>query len=190
MSNQLVNRQLGDPPVADSDGADTIKAASVPVRIQIFNQAQKISSNRDADDYDSKIEGVISVFKGLIANDPNNIFHRNHSELSEALRRKKPPDLQGAADEITKAIEIRDKLGKKGWRFYEFHRARCRIERIPNYRGKPTADAALTDLILGDLRTVYSEIDAEKWNRWCTSDSSVRQWMNINKIDEGKLRQL
>jgi hypothetical protein len=58
------------------------------VRAQIFNQAEEVSSDQDADNYYLKNQIAISIFKALIAIDTSGRYHRNHSELSYALRRK------------------------------------------------------------------------------------------------------
>lgn len=169
--NQQINRQADDPLATDQEVAEAIKASSDPVRIQIFYQAKKVSESRKSDDYDYdvKIPGVISVLKGLIACDTKNRYHRNHSELSNALYHREPPDLQGAKDEITKAIDIRDRLGKKGWKYYEFHRARCRIKLDPNLE---------KEQIAADLKAAESQTD--KWKRWLDSQPKVQEWMKIN----------
>jgi hypothetical protein len=179
--DQLINPQADDAVPSDEEAAKAIKAASVPVKVQIFGQAQKAATYHDADN-----DGVISVLRGLIASDTDDIYHRNHAELSYALRHKKPPDLPEADKEITNAIDIRNKLGKRGWKHYEFHRARCRIEQEPNY-DKKAADPAFVQKILSDLGVAYS--DGEKWQKWCTSDSSVSKWLAVNNIDEATLRQ-
>lgn len=176
-----LNRQVDDPPLPDIQIAEMIKEASSPVRSQIFAQAEKTSANRDAENYEVKNEAVIAILKGLIESDTSNRYHRNHSELSYAYRRQKPPNWQKAEEEITKAIEIRDKLGKQGWRYYEFHRARCRIEQDPSYKKRIASDSAFIERILTDLREAYR--DTVRWVKWYTPDSAVWKWMEINKIE-------
>jgi len=176
-----LNRQMDDPPLGETQVAEMIRAASAPVRSQIFSQAEKTSANTDADNYDLKNEAVISILKGLIASDVGDRYHRNHSELSFAYRRQKPPNWQKAEDEITKAIEIRDKLGKQGWRYYEFHRARCRIEQDANFKKKTVSEPTFIERILSDLREAYSDVD--RWPKWYHPESIVRKWMDLNKID-------
>jgi hypothetical protein len=180
-----LNRRPDDPPATEKDVADAIKAASQQVKIQIFNQAEEVSDARNAKDYDIKIPGIISVFKGLIACDTNQQYHRNHSELSYALSREKPPDIDGAEREITKAIEIRDKLRKKGWKYYEFRRARYRIQQDENFKLNTASTSATVTHVLTDLRAART--DTEKWQRWCSEDKTVQQWIELNKIDASNL---
>jgi len=188
--NGLLNRQPSDPPVTEEEAAATIKAASVPVKIQIFNQAEKaVDTNWDADDFDIKMEGAISLLRGLIASDSQQWYHRNYSELSYALRNKKPPDWVGALDAINKAIEIRDKRGKSGWRYYEFQRARCRIEQLPNVPGQKTADDVLVQLIVGDLRASYKATEESKWLKWQSTAQRVSAWMQANGVTTATLSQ-
>jgi len=185
--DQLINRQADDVAPSEEATEKAIKAASKSVRVQVFGRAEKAAAtSRDAEDFQMKVQGAISIFRGLIKGDDENQYHRNHSELSYALRRKKPPDLPEAEKEITKAIDIRNRLGKRGWRHYEFHRARCRIEQVPDY-DKKTGAPAFVQEVLNDLRLAYS--DGEKWPRWHTPDSSVARWMVANKIDEAALKQ-
>lgn len=179
-----LNRQPEDPPLTEEEVTEMIKQASQAVRSQIFAQAEKTSANTDADNYDSKNQAVISILKGLISSDTTSRYHRNHSELSYALRRRKPPDWQTAEQEITKAIEIRDKMEKKGWRYYEFHRARCLIGQDPNFkRDQPSASV---DRIINDLRLARSD---DRWDKWYKPDSTVARWIKINKIDVTKLQE-
>jgi len=188
LMNQLLNPQSADQPIDQAEVSDAVKAASVPVKVQIFNQAQRTYDNDDAEDYPWKLDGVISLLNALIASDPNNRFHRNYSQLSYALRRKRPPDLAGAVNAISKAIEVRDGLRKRGWRFYEFHRARCRIEQMPDFLHSKTLDMTLRDQILADLRTAYRSADSEKWQNWIAK-STVLDWMRTNEVTEANLLQ-
>lgn len=184
---RLLNPQEENRPVSEQEVAAAIKAASAPVRTQIFYQAQSASEDTKAEDYEVKIEGVISILKALIASDSKERYHRNHSELSYASRRMKPPDLKMAEAEITRAIEIRAKLKLKGWKFYEFHHARCLIEQDPSYEhGKPS-NPDLREFVVADLRVACTE--TTKWDSWSTPGSSVGQWMALNNINVAKLRE-
>jgi hypothetical protein len=190
----LIDKQLkrgpDDPPINDAEVAETIRLASKPVKTQIFRQGEKTSANTKADDYDVKIEGVISILRGLIENDRRDRYHRNHSELGYALRRKKPPEWEQSENAFTKAVEIRNNLGVKGSKSYEFQRARCRIERDENFKNDLRSNPDVTESILSDLRLAYSDI--EKWKRWSKPGSgeatdAIQHWRQLNQINDDAL---
>ena len=83
--------------------------------------------------------------------------------------------------EISRAIEIRDKLQKKGWRYYEFRRARCRIRLDENFKNKVASDPQAVKEILGDLRVAYG--DTERWQGWYETELEVTKWLELNKIN-------
>ena len=184
---RLLNPQGENKPVPEQEVVAAIKAASVPVRIQIFYQAQRTSEDTGAENFADKIEGVILILKALIASDTKELYHRNHSELSNALRRMTPPNWQMAETEMTKAIEIRAKLRLKGWKYYEFQRARYRIKQDSNFENGKPSKQDLVERVVADLRVAFTE--TEKWDKWCTPDSSVRKWMALNNIDGARLRE-
>jgi hypothetical protein len=183
--NRQINRISDEPGASETDIADAIKAASSPIRAQIFQQAERTSANKTVEDYDLKLQAAISAFRGLIANDTNERYHRNHSELGHALRRMTPPDWKGAAQEFTKAIEIRDKLKKKGWRSYEFYRAESNIKADPNFEKGIASDEVTVNQILTDLQAART--DTEKWKNRFTSTSVAREWVDLNSIDPDSL---
>ncbi len=182
---RLLNPQEGNKPVSEGDLVTAIKAASVPARTQVFYEAQKTSEDKKADDYDSKIEGVILIFRALIASDSKGRYHRNHAELSYALRRMRRPELAVAA--ITEAMQIRDDLKIKGWKYYEFYRAKCLIEQDAQFGRRERSDTALVERIVIDLRVCFSSVDRDKWEKW-SKQSSVGDWMELNDIDITKSR--
>jgi hypothetical protein len=187
MVQQLLNPHPDDPPIPQEDVFNSIKSASQPAKAQIFTQAEKISDDRDVPDFDVKNEGAILIFRGLIAEDTDEIYHRNHYELSRALYHKKPPDLPEAVKEITKAIEIRDKLGKKGWKYQEFHLGRCLIEQIPVSQRDQPSDPKLKEQVLAALRAAQTQTD--KWQKWRDGHETVRDWLAVNHIDPNTLQQ-
>jgi len=186
MVAQHLKRGADDPTVPEEEMAATIRAASTPVKVQIFDSTQRVSENTDAEEYDAKNQSVILIFKGLISSDPTGRFHKNHSELSYALSRRRPPDLAEAEKAMSTAIEIRDRLGKKGWKYYELRRARYRIQLDPDYKLKKASDPAASERILADLRMARKETD--KWDRWLKENPDIKNWMDINKIDDKGLQ--
>jgi hypothetical protein len=183
---RLLNPQEEDKPVSDQEVADAIKRASAAARTQVFYQAQRTSADDEAEDYEVKMDGVISILKALIDSDVKKIYHRNHAELSYALRRRKPPDLRMAVTEITEAIEIRNKLRLRGWKYYEFQRARCLIKQDSSFEKGNPSSADLIERVVADLRVACTH---SRWDGWATSDSSVGRWMVLNNIDIAKLRE-
>jgi hypothetical protein len=183
--NRLLNRDATDDTrISDQEVMAAIKASSESVKSQIFTLAKKALENRNADDYEGKVQGAISTFRGLIACDTNNLYHQYHGELSTALYRKPMPDLQESEKEITKAIEIRDRLGKGGWEYYEFHRARCRVKQDPNLE-TGHSDTGVREGIIADLKVAHSR--ADKWQRWYKSEPKIEQWMRKNDIGMAEL---
>jgi hypothetical protein len=183
--NQQINRIADEPGASEAEIADAIKAASSPIRAQIFSQAERTSANKAAEDYELKLQAAISVFRGLIKSDTNERYHRNHSELGHALRRMTPPDWKGAAQEFTKAIEIRDKLKKKGWKSYEFYRAESNIKADPNFEKNQPSDEVSVNQILSDLQAART--DTEKWKNRFTPASIAHEWVVLNNIDPDSL---
>jgi hypothetical protein len=184
----LITRQLtsgkGDPPTDPKLIAEAIKTASPAVRAQIFAQAEAAADREGDEDYQIKLKAAIPIFKALIANDPKELYDRNHQELSQALQRQESPDLEEAVKEITKAIEIRDRLGKSGWQFYEFLRAVQRIKQDRNYKSGQASDRALVTQIVNDLKVAST--DTERWPAW-SDDPNVVKWMKLNSIDVATL---
>ena len=185
----LIDQQLNrtspdDPEATEQDIAKAIRAASLPVKTQIFNQAQKASENSTAEHYyELKIPALISIFKGFIASDVNEEDHNARAELSLALSRKKPADIEAAEEQLSKAIEIRDKRRLKGWKYYEMRRARYRIVQDEDFKkGAPSANATLVEAILSDLTAAHSE--PEKWKRWLDSEKRTKEWLKLNANEQ------
>jgi hypothetical protein len=185
MVDKELNRGPDDPPVNEAAVAQTIAPASKSVKVQIFRQAEKTSQNTKVDDFDVKLEGVISILNGLIKSDTKDRYHRNHSELAYAFCRRQPPDWEQAENAFTRAIEIRDKLGVKGWKSYEFQRARCRIKSDQDFMNDRASTPGARDAILSDLKAAYR--DTEKWKQRSDPSSSeaartIESWRGLNQL--------
>jgi hypothetical protein len=192
LMDQLLNRDPDDPPGDEAAVAEAIAKAPRAVRAQMFRQAEAISNNNKVDYYNEKMDGVVKILKGLIKSDTDDRYHRNHSALAYALRRKTPREWAQSESEFTKAIEIRDKQASTGWKSYEFQRARCRIEQDPNFKIGAPSDAASTKRILDDLKIAYS--DSAKWKLWYDARGSesagvIQKWMKLNQLTENTLAQ-
>jgi hypothetical protein len=169
----LVSRQLEPepdaPPVAQETLNDAVAAASAVVKTQIFERARQ-QRRRGADPPDVRaIERTIPVFVALIAADTADRFHRNHAQLAYALKDKQPSDFTRAEEELTKAIEIRDRIADRGFRIYEFNRAICRIA-----LDKPS-DVIRADLAAAALRSAW-------YRRTIESTEQTKNWLDANGL--------
>ncbi len=184
----LIDRQLNPgpevPPPEERELTDAVKAASAPVKVQIFQRAQALRSadwKRDPD----RMDIVIPVFRALIASDPENRFHRNHGQLGYALKDKREPDWRGAEKELSSAIDIRGDWRTEGWVFYEFNRAICRISLDEDFQEGRPSKPAQRDAILADLRAaanndyVYSIIKR---------DPKIVEWLRVNSVTASQLK--
>ena len=127
--NHLLDADAGVINMPQQQLDEIIFKASPVVKITIFNQAQSFrQQNWKREEDRVKLTRVIPIFKALIASDTEDKYHRNHGQLGYTLKDKIDPDYKTAESELSKAMEIRDKSGKKGrWLLYEFNRAFCRI---------------------------------------------------------------
>jgi hypothetical protein len=179
--NQQLNRTPDDVEATEQEFEAIIRATSQPVKTQIFSQAEKASESFGAEHYDLRIQTAISLFKALTASDLKERDHKVRAELSYALSRQKPPDVKAAEDQLSKAIQIRDKLRLSGWKYYEMRRARYQIIEDPEFKGGRPSETPAVEKILSDLRAARSERD--KWEGWLDREPGVRQWLELNKID-------
>jgi hypothetical protein len=159
--------------------AQAFKAASAETREQIFGMAKDTFEQRRSES-DATVEAIarriIPVVEALVESDPGELDHRYHSLLAQLLRRL--PDKHDAAiREVEKAIGIRNKLKRKGWKWYEFQRARALIENDPNFTKNQPSDQDLVAKIRADLRVAF---DDSNWKRWYDNHEAVRDWMKLN----------
>jgi hypothetical protein len=151
-----------------------VAKTSPDMRALIFSAAVKASSESDADQFEIK-DGVVSVFRALVAADTKERYHETSAQLGYALGRQSPPDFEEGRNELTKAINIRNRLGKSGWKYYEFRRA---------YYGVKLG--LTSDEILPDLAVAAKEKD--KFPNWLSSHPDVREWVEANRPElAGKL---
>jgi hypothetical protein len=178
-------RQLNpspDLPVATQTELDAaIGAASTPIKVQIFNQAWQIRADNWRDNK-PKMERSIALFRALIRDDVENRFHMNHGHLGFALKDKSPPEFAEAEKELTTAIDIRGTWKERGWLFYEFNRAFCRI--MLDFEKGPSDSLRKTE-ILQDLRIAAQATDIRLLIK---SDSVFQRWMSLNDLTDKDLR--
>lgn len=178
-ARQVLNAHSEEDTVSEKELQDAVNDASRDMKSQIFYQAKQASEESTPTDFDIK-DGVIAILKALIANDRKQRYHRNHSELSYALDRRRPQDLEGAEKAISEAIRIRDALRVRGWRYYELRRARYRIQQDENFKqGKPSTHLT-AEPIAADLKAAYT--DQAKWSQWIADNEDVRNWIALNRV--------
>jgi hypothetical protein len=173
MNRQLASLKGGAPPTQDELNK-AIAVAPVSTRIQIFNEAEYA---RSANWRENKPLMALSIplFRGLIAADTNDLYHRNHGSLGWALKDQVAPEWQQASDELTKAITIRDKLKVAGWRLYEANRALCGIQLVT---GLPAGDSKISSLsAMVNQDIAAAQLDPYARQMLDTNDD-IQRWMH------------
>jgi hypothetical protein len=177
----LVNRQLsslkgGVPPTQDELN-QAITTAPDSTRLQIFNQAEH-ARNVNWDKDKPLMALTIPVFRGLIAADTENQYHRNHGSLGWALKDQPDPQWQAASDELTTAIEIRDKLKVAGWKLYEANRALCGIHLVVELTTGDPRVASLSAAINQDIAAARTDDYAKKMIEGDEANVDIRWWIS------------
>lgn len=180
LASQQLHRSGDQELATEQDLIKVFQKASSPIRAQIFEQARSVSEDKGAPDYRFRNQAAISILKALTALDEEEFYHRTRAELSYALSRQKPPDLPAAIEAISEAIRIRDKNQVKGWKSYEFRRARYRIQLDDNFKNKQPSDATTRELIQADLRAAHE--DQNKWQGRLDDNPDVAGWINLNAV--------
>jgi hypothetical protein len=162
---QVVARQLSptddDPRVSQEDLNAAVVQASRYTRIKIFNDA--VAARRDAGLRDQSIP----IFRALIESDKAERYHRNHGQLAYALKDKSKPEWETAEQELSKAIEIRDRIRDIGFGTYEFNRAVCRIH----------LQRAKEDIIADFDK---SRMDSRR--TFTLNDPTAQEWLRQNNV--------
>ena len=194
----LVYRQLNPstdlPEVKQEKLDEALKLASRPIRVQAFNRAWKFRSDSWRDpSLKDKMKLTIPIFRALIHNDPDNLYHMNHGQLGFALKDMEPPEWEAAEAELSTAIRIRDERRETGWLYYEFVRAICRIMRDPDYQaGKPSTPKVRSEIV-ADLKAAQN-FDEIKLVLSKTPDTGqepsvavIDKWLELNQLSKEKL---
>ena len=183
----LTYRQLNPGPDVSSVSQDelnaAVMAASRSIRVQIFNQAWSARGDNWRDNK-PRMEATIPIFRALIHADPENRYHMNHGQLGFALKDQREPDWREAERELTKAIEIRGLWQDRGWLFYEFNRAICRIKLDEAFASDEPSEPAVKEAILTDLQAAWQS----DLRRLVESDPLIKDWIKTNKISKAALR--
>jgi len=179
LSDRQLNPESDMPPVTQDALDAAFRQASAPTLQDIFSRALRLRQQTwNNPQMKATMERTIPIFRALIAADPNQQFHRNHAQLGYALKDQRSPDFQGALEELTTAIEIRDREAIPGWRFYEFNRAFARIMLDPDFQAqKPSAEPARS-LILADLKVAATHPDMGP----ILNEEPMTSWMALNNV--------
>ena len=189
----LINKHLDDDPDTPLVSRDKLKAAiaksSHSLRVYAFDQARsfrrKALRNVREKNKDNCIERVVPVFLALIDCDEKNIYHRNHGQLAFAYKDQKDADWTKAKEELTIAMEIRDKNKIVGFFVYEFNRALCRIKTGDKLEEiKNDLEVALSGPKIRDWVKKPSQVYAPDLVQWLkTKRESLKDWIKERDIE-------
>lgn len=180
----IVQRQLNLEPDVPPIEQDKINAVIIPasssVKTQIFYSAEDVRRNNWREQQTKpKMERTIPIFRALIASDPEGRYHANHGQLGFALKDQKQPSWEEANLELTRAIEIRGSWQDKGWLFYEFNRAICKIHLDEAFNQKKASSEATKKNILTDLQVAKNH---PMLNNVINNDPTITEWLSLNGI--------
>ena len=175
---RLLNPISGTPIPSQDELNAAMKPASTPARSRIFYKAQKLREENWQGDK-VKMARTIPIFRALIAADAENVYPANHAELGFALKDQDDQHRREAEEELSKAIEIRNSLGKKGYLIYEFNRAFCRIYQDPGFKAGPSDDKT-KQAILADLKAAAQEPSVKAL---IEKEPAITTWLGNNSLD-------
>jgi hypothetical protein len=192
----LVNKHLDtDPdmlPISDTELKTAILSSSAKARVEIFTTARAFRKSMWEKERRDLLNKVVPIFEVLIECDTENKYHRNHGQLGYALKDKTDPNYQLAEEELSKAIEIRDKSKVQGFRSYEFNRFICKIFlKAPIDEIKSDLDKALLTLNpkLKDVIQNPSKIREKEYQNWLNANSAqLEEWIKQNNIHLDKTK--
>jgi len=181
----VLNPSRGAPVPTLEELKAAVSSASPTVRVQILLKAQETRSTNWRDNK-PVMERAIPILRALAEGPDAAGEHAIHGQLGFALKDQATPDWQGAADELTKAINLRGPWQRNGWLFYEFNRAASRIKLDSAFQQEQPSSPAAREAILEDLRAVASDdyltglIEA--------GEAGILRWLQINRITIPSLR--
>jgi len=178
---QQLNPRADSPEVDLKDLKEAIIKASPSAKTTIFFQAWDVRSKNWRDDTTKpRMERTIPIFRALADSDSLNEYHKNHGQLGFALKDKKDPEWAEAEKELTKAIGIRGDWRAKGWLFYEYNRALCRIHLEKEMQKGKAGPSPNREKIIDDLRATAAN---DELRDIIEQDTYVREWMDKNHIN-------
>jgi hypothetical protein len=174
---RLLNPISGTPIPSQEELNAAMKPASTPARSRIFFKAQKLREE-NWEGNKAKMAWTIPIFRALIAADVENVYPANHAELGFALKDQDDQHRREAEEELSKAIEIRDNLGGKGYLIYEFNRALCRIHQDPGFKVSPS-DGKTKQAILADLKAAAQDPSVKAL---IAKEPDINTWLGNNDL--------
>lgn len=183
----LINKHFDDDPDTPPVSPDKLKAAiaksSHSLQVYAFDQARTFRRNALRNvrkkHGPNHIGRVLPVFLALIDCDEKNVYHRNHGQLAFALKDQEAADWAKAKEELTIAMEIRDRNKVGGFYVYEFNRALCRIKTADKPEEiKKDLEIALSGPKTGDWVKKPSQVYAPDLVKWLkTKREQLKDWI-------------
>ena len=177
LTYSLLDLQFDSTKITQEELDAAIKAASSPIRFQIFNRAYEVRhANWREEKGKPQMERTIPIFRALIASDPG--FHRYHAQLGYALKDKREPAWAEAEEKLTRAIELRGRWEDQGFLYYELNRAICRIMQDRDFVQAHQSSPKVRNEILADIEVAVAGMGAD-WIR-DLHIPEVDKWMALN----------
>ena len=142
-----LNRESREPDTPVAEIRDALARLEASDLVKIFYHVRRIRQETWQRNK-PRMARTMPIFEALIELDREERFHRSHAQLGYCHKDRLKPDYAAALACLTRAIEIRNRRGIKGWTNYEFNRALCRIalEREQGGLSPAFQDATLVDL--------------------------------------------
>jgi hypothetical protein len=185
MVDGILNPSRGVPPPSEESLQEAIQKASPSVRVQALIRAQETRSSSWRNDK-PRMERTLPILKALTETTEAAREHMIHGQYGFALKDQTNPDWAAAERELTKAIELRGDWGEKGWLFYEFNRAACRIMLDVDFQQERPSAADVRQRIIGDLLAVVQ--DGYLVGLIEAGEAMIKKWMDLNGVTIAQLR--
>ena len=187
---KLVDKHLDDDPdtpqIPKADLQKAISSASSAAKVLIFEKARQFRRECLHDEQKKfLLSQAIPIFECLIEDDKDHKYHRNHGQLGFVLKDMLKPDWKRAEEELSLAIEMRNKANDEGYLAYEFNRALCRM-----HLGHPIGE------VLSDLNAARAADKTMDWVqrpdaqrapgyvKWLQENTeALKDWIAANQIE-------
>jgi len=183
--DQHLDRDPDTPHIPETELRRAISSASSSTKVLIFDRARQFRKEVTAARQWDQLPQTIPVFEALIADDRDGKYHRNHAQLAFVLKDKPDPDWKRAEEELSRAIDIRDRQKEEGYVAYEFNRAICRIKLgSPLDEVKRDLDRALRGLKTRDWVRRPDPVLAPGLVEWLRDNAdALKEWIETNRIE-------